>query len=98
MNRFGSKLLIAMTLLALPITVSAGEMAYREHLLNARAHLEQAIKALDRAENAKAPNTRHTYSTSKGKEYTKYVIDGIDYYFQTPLQPQFSPEQFGTEQ
>ncbi|MCG9576710.1 hypothetical protein L1D14_10715 [Vibrio tubiashii] len=78
-------------------SLAGSNMAYREHLLNARAHLEQAKKALERADLAKDGSLRHTFSSRAGKEQIQIVINGIDFYFDTPLQPQISPEQFDTK-
>ncbi len=92
-----SKLVIGGGVLLLCITSAANassNMAYREHLLNARAHLEQAKLALDRAEQANSGELRYSFNVKKGKEPIQEVIDGIDYYFEQPLRPQISPEQF----
>lgn len=72
----------------------ADTQQYREHLLNARAQLNQALLAFERAERAHAGSTRHRFNTVEAKKLIHIAIDGVDGYLQQPLQPELAKGQY----
>lgn len=68
-------------------SASADQFQYREQLLNSRAQLVQAIKALDRADRVADENSRYRLKTEVVKRDIEGLITVIDGYLNNPLEP-----------
>lgn len=72
----------------------ADSHAYRVHLVNAQAHIKQAMQALNMADKERDQSIKYFYQTSAGNRTLNEVLGSIDHYLNAPLQPNISPEIF----
>ncbi|OEE35287.1 hypothetical protein A1QO_00580 [Vibrio genomosp. F10 str. ZF-129] len=93
-----SKWLFFTVVLIISSSVNASTQSYREHLLNARAQLNQAILALERAERANDGSQRYSFDTIEGKRSIREVMEGVDHFMSAPLQPQLIPNQYSNKE